>query len=443
MKDEIMWCVTPSPNPTRQTILHDVAALAPNDVWATGYVDFATGDVLHPSLFLHWNGKTWRIVPSPNFGSKSNFMAGLSERASNDIWAVGTYTNDGPTPRPITMHWDGVEWSVIPTPDIPDLGGDLYSVAAIASNDVWAVGQHNIDYVARGHPQRSMYQERDRVRDEMQPLILHWEGAQWSIVPTPHVEGGGRLSAISPVAPNDIWAVGNYPRQLVMHWDGATWQIVPTLDRVNSWDVVALASDEAWIVGRGTMHWDGTQWNLVTRSTDVFRGVAGVTPKDLWAVGWNDAGPIIRNWNGNKCRAVPLLPRNLPHSQLESITVAATEELWAVGVRWTAHGYFKTLIVHGQLPRPPTRVRLTHSIVRSQHLVFKWRLAECAGEYELEVRQDSPDGRRVIQASQIRATRYETERLEPNHIYYWRVRGCNAVGCGLWSAFRSITLNRK
>jgi len=70
-------------------------------------------------------------------------------------------------------------------------------VAAVASNDVWAVG-----------------------RDQYGPIIVHYDGAEWSRVPTPEWGRGGQLNgldvaengrAASPgLGKGTLWAAGFY-----------------------------------------------------------------------------------------------------------------------------------------------------------------------------------------------------------------------------------------
>ena len=80
------------------------------------------------------------------------------------------------------------EWDILPAPNIGPGRNQLLGVAAISAGDVWAVGTY-LDW-------------------PYQPIIEHWDGTQWSAVPTPHLDGAAVLRGIATVAPNDIWAVG-------------------------------------------------------------------------------------------------------------------------------------------------------------------------------------------------------------------------------------------
>src|SRR5262245_25187945 len=69
------------------------------------------------------------VVPSPQITGRLNATAAI---ADNDIWAVGAGSN------PLAEHFDGKSWSVVPTPST--INGRFNGVSGVASNDVWAVG---------------------------------------------------------------------------------------------------------------------------------------------------------------------------------------------------------------------------------------------------------------------------------------------------------------
>jgi hypothetical protein len=41
-----------------------------------------------------------------------------------------------------------------------------------------------------------------------QTLIEHWNGTQWSVVPSPNLMGNNLLRGVAIVSANDVWAVG-------------------------------------------------------------------------------------------------------------------------------------------------------------------------------------------------------------------------------------------
>src|SRR5205085_2469989 len=59
----------------------------------------------------------WRTVSSPNPGTDDSLYA-VSALSSSDVWAVGNNYDGGPVlVRTLIMHWDGTQWSVVPSPN--------------------------------------------------------------------------------------------------------------------------------------------------------------------------------------------------------------------------------------------------------------------------------------------------------------------------------------
>jgi hypothetical protein len=150
-------------------------------------------------------------------------------------------------------------WELERVPQPGSQGDEFEGVAAISDSDVWAVGH----YVA------SLQRSTTPVN---QPLMEHWDGAQWLVETGPDTGSDGLLLATSASGPSDVWAVGiSYPSSgvtatLIEHWDGAQWTIVPspspgaTVNELNG--VFAVSRTDAWAVGRSeyrtlTEHWDG------------------------------------------------------------------------------------------------------------------------------------------------------------------------------------------
>src|SRR5207253_6548348 len=130
------------------------------------------------------------------------------------------------------------------------------------------------------------------------PLILHWDGAQWRAVPAGDLGANALLTGVAALRPDDAWAVGgggtpDAVTPLIAHWDGHTWA-----RRADAGDsgflrgVVALAPDDAWAVSRPGLirHWHGHAWTATPAATAVASGsdlyaVAAAAPDDVWAVG--------------------------------------------------------------------------------------------------------------------------------------------------------------
>src|SRR6185312_14213053 len=83
----------------------------------------------------------WTQVSSPNPNPNHDFISDIAAVSPNDIWMVGSTWDGGESPfRTLTEHWNGSSWTTISSPT-PDASGNLLNgVAALASNNVWAVG---------------------------------------------------------------------------------------------------------------------------------------------------------------------------------------------------------------------------------------------------------------------------------------------------------------
>jgi len=94
-------------------------------------------------------------------------------------------------------------------------------------------------------------------RTNSQPLIEHWNGTNWRLVPGPTPQLSGLMS-VAVVSPDNIWAVGAYNSSsggaltLVEHWNGTIWATVTSPSPANySYlnSVVAVSAGHVWAVG--------------------------------------------------------------------------------------------------------------------------------------------------------------------------------------------------
>lgn len=137
------WNIVSIPTREQQTSdLYALAAISPNDIWTVGLSYPNHVLAVSSTLTEHWNGSSWSIIPSANYGSNSNHLYGVAAVSSNDVWAVGNYYNDrrGSGGKTLIEHWNGTQWSVVPSPNGGNAFSELSAVAAVSSHDVWAVG---------------------------------------------------------------------------------------------------------------------------------------------------------------------------------------------------------------------------------------------------------------------------------------------------------------
>ena len=290
--DGAHWTIVPSPNPAsgRHTtnFLGAVVALNPKNAWAFGFYEKATTSFR--TLVEHWDGVKWSVVPSPNSGAGENALLGASATSSTDIWAVG-YRHDPGHRRTLTERWNGAHWSIVPSPSVGSGDNFLFGVAARVGGPVWAVGSDSVSFG--------------------RTLAVRWNGTAWTVGRTANPGGGDRfLQGVAVPSARYALAVGSYlkgnqTRALAQRWTGSGWSLVPAASPAadyNSLQAVAAAGTaNAWAVGirRATPgsafrtlaeHWNGTSWSVASSPSpgngdDMLFGAAKVPGGGFWAVG--------------------------------------------------------------------------------------------------------------------------------------------------------------
>lgn len=316
------------------TELRGIAALGAEDAWAVGYEQVGAQQM----LIVRWDsdGTAWSRFPNPGLatGARDSRLNGVAALAPDDVWAVGSYHRQGGS-EPLIVHYDGARWSQSLAPDFgAGTEAELFAVAGASPNDVWAVGSLNAA-----------------------PLILHWDGTAWSRVPIPYGGAGmGRLYSVTAISANDVWAVGE--GTAFLHWNGTAWSVQPVEINATYRGISAISSTDIWAVGSRprppynnttegvTLRWNGVAWRHVPSfNPGLFTylyGVSAVAPDEVWAVG-GERGPakgypglvghtFILRWNGTDWARAPsqVSPSTFP-STLYAVDARAAVSAWAVG----------------------------------------------------------------------------------------------------------------
>jgi hypothetical protein len=142
-------------------------------------------------------------------------------------------------------------------------------------------------------------------REHYRPLVEHWDGTRWKLIPTPDVGAGdGFLSGVAAVGPGDVWAVGwtahgDSLQPLVEHWDGRTWSVVPGPAGAEHAALMSVAATPNGVVTVGRLLTTaqpqplallrvGDAWTTLSTDVSSTAWLTGVTVDAagaIWAVG--------------------------------------------------------------------------------------------------------------------------------------------------------------
>jgi hypothetical protein len=221
--------------------LVSIAALSPTDLWAAGYLLAQSGTQQFLVPFIeHFNGKKWSLSGTP-FATGNDLLIGVNGIApisDTDVWMTALDDINGQDGQGEIFHFDGHTWSLFATADAR--ASTFRAVAAISSGDVWAVGDQN---------------------DLQNTLIEHFDGNQWTVIPSPTPANTQvvELWGVTAISSKDVWASGfqegfdgkNSP--LVLHWDGNKWSLVPAPSEgtrsTTTFGIASVAPGDVWVAG--------------------------------------------------------------------------------------------------------------------------------------------------------------------------------------------------
>ncbi|MEU8801737.1 hypothetical protein [Spirillospora sp. NPDC048819] len=346
------WTVKPSPFTIGTSRLLGVSATGPDSVWIGGYqwqssVTLAcpgSGPCIesrhqNPTL-QHWTGGGWSWTSTPGLAGQGQIKF-VDATSAADAWAAGTRDTAAGTvegapylARAVAGNWsevaapstlrviesldadgEGAWVSGMPvTPDDPSvyryesgawvphtLGASIQGIRQRTPGDVWAVG---------------------RTADSGLAYAARFDGTAWTTMTPPQAVGKkGRLVAVLPLAPDDVWITGftDSPRKYASyHWNGSTWR--------------EDALPEGAAFGGGTYYFYGPDAGNASYSAD---GLVDDGAGGLWAVpsmpGLNGTPRILRYTDGSWRMEEPAPGMK---GAIQGLTrVPGTGTVWAVGFR--------------------------------------------------------------------------------------------------------------
>jgi hypothetical protein len=296
------WHSVPSPDRRPGgSFLNAVVALSASNAWAVGQ-SRSPGRPTR-TLVLHWDGRRWAIVASPNAGSGDNSLVSVAAASSRDVWAAG-YSTAGPVFRALVEHWNGARWTQERLPRLAGAGNALNAIDAASPGVVWAVGGSA------------------KPRGPTQPLVLRLAGKKWLAVAAPASMHSATLVGVAAWDGTGAWVVGSTrsgggDRSFGLRTDGQGWRVVPSVPTA----ALSVDLNAAW----------------------------AAAPRDVWAVGSSFDGrwfrPLVEHAARGRLSSVrvPRLPGY--DARLMAVDGLAAGEIWAVGNASRSGGHQRILIL--------------------------------------------------------------------------------------------------
>ena len=150
--DGSRWTVAGAPSLGSSSLvaqLQGVKCLSSANCWAVGF-EQDTSNNANYGFTEHWDGSSWNIVAA---ATTSNYarLYGVDCRTTTECWAVG-WTYDQPTDadHTLTERWNGSNWTIVSSTDVPLSGAIIYtaqpegsmlnSVACVSTSDCRSAG---------------------------------------------------------------------------------------------------------------------------------------------------------------------------------------------------------------------------------------------------------------------------------------------------------------
>jgi hypothetical protein len=228
------WRIQPTPNPPGGGWwLTAVSCTSPSACTAVGGSIEPPGRTPGGTLAERWNGRTWNIQRTPSLpGNAVKLLAGVACTSRSSCMAVGNEFDPatGESLGTLAERWNGRTWRIVPTfkPAPAGPNAALYGVACTSATACTAVGNQSL----------------------AKTLAERWNGRTWQVQPTPNPAGAQNITLASVACPArtactafGLNHIGSSPLTLAERWSGGRWRIQPTpgLVAVDSGSPVGVA----------------------------------------------------------------------------------------------------------------------------------------------------------------------------------------------------------
>ena len=172
------WTIQPTPDATRSlpTNLSSVSCASPTGCTAVGQSGIPNTAT---TLAERWNGTRWTIQQRPSSAGPMTALYKVSCTAPTTCTAVGfsgdpggVATSSGPTTTSLDERWNGIKWTIQPTPNPSGSSYNvLVGVSCTSASTCTAVGE-SYPFSNTGTSQQS--------------LAERWDGTKWTVQATPN-----------------------------------------------------------------------------------------------------------------------------------------------------------------------------------------------------------------------------------------------------------------
>jgi photosystem II stability/assembly factor-like uncharacterized protein len=262
----------------------------------------------------------WHIQEDINPDPDLNTLFDIHFVNSSFGWAAG----DGGT----VLHWDGVEWSRVPS----YTGVTLRSISMLDETTGWIIGKEGVALRWDGE---NFTPYRTSNSDTLTDVVTLSGGIAWAVgsinvsykfngTNWVYVPGLSRtMFGIDCLSENQCWAVGDGGE--TFYWGGISWSPTGAPSSTKLYDVKMLSPTNGWAAGdQGIFHWDGFGWEEYVVLESPMK-LYFENPDYGWAVGW--AGNITK-WNG-----ITWSSYSSPISEeaLRGVSFSSPNDGWSVG----------------------------------------------------------------------------------------------------------------
>jgi len=305
------WTIDRTPSDGGFSQLAAVSCVSVRWCAAVGY---SSGLPRFDAIAEIWNGSRWTITSIPVY---EGHLFDVSCVSASWCAAAGYKLMGDDGTATFIAVWNGHAWRQVPSPDPGSLNNILYGVSCVSRSSCLAVGTFGAN--------------------SFHLLTERWDGHAWKVVSVSAVDRAAAALAVSCVATNACFAVGDAnDGPVALRWDGHTWSsskmptrglsrdnLLTDLSCLSTTTCVAVGASGPGVSGYGNNPreqtlvetWNGKRWRIIpspnrTDYVSVLSGVSCISAEQCTAVGRDvnvqggKSRTLIEIWDGRSWRLV-------------------------------------------------------------------------------------------------------------------------------------------